>query len=182
MYVAHLHFEIRKNIYIGYNQRGYASRPDRTTTLPARSSPPGANSREAAAALSVAVNTFNMEGKGTPPSDDSESTAQNKSDRPAAASAHTGAQEGRGVSGSTVSSICFDGLPRRAACYACLSVQIQNTLSIPDNLFSSREAAAIPSLVIESARAAGVRQISVAAFEGEDLLRQPPRQPTRFIG
>lgn len=40
-------------------------------------------------------------------------------------------------------------------------------MSIPDNLFLIAGSGRYPSLVIESARAAGVRQITVAAFEGE---------------
>ncbi len=40
-------------------------------------------------------------------------------------------------------------------------------MSTPDNLFLIAGSGRYPSLVIESARAAGVRQITVAAFEGE---------------
>lgn len=72
MYTAHLHFEIRKNIYIGYNQRGYA-RDLSAYYIPgpfiaARRKLPGGGR----SAL-VAVNTFNLEGKGTVPSDDPKS-------------------------------------------------------------------------------------------------------------
>ncbi len=83
MYPAHLHFEIRKNIYIGYNQRGYAR--DFTNyyapgafIAPRRKLPGGGRS-----AL-VAINTFNLEGKGTPPAEDSSSRTQSKGEKPGA--------------------------------------------------------------------------------------------------
>jgi len=70
MYPAHLHFEIRKNIYIGYNQRSFGK--DYTNyyapgafIATRRKLPGGGRS-----AL-VAINTFNAEGKGGPPADDS---------------------------------------------------------------------------------------------------------------
>lgn len=76
MYVAHLHFEIRKNIYIGFNQRGFAkdySNYYAPTSFinPRRKLPGGGRS-----AL-VAVNTFNAEGRGAPPSDESTLRTQN---------------------------------------------------------------------------------------------------------
>jgi Membrane proteins related to metalloendopeptidases len=76
MYTAHLHFEIRKNIYIGYNQRGFAKDYSNYYSpiafIEARRKLPGAGR----SAL-VQINTFDM-GRGQPPSGvDSLRTAQN---------------------------------------------------------------------------------------------------------
>ena len=45
MYIAHLHFEIRKNLSIGYNQRAFAKDLIPTTMSPVHSSPSTANLR-----------------------------------------------------------------------------------------------------------------------------------------
>jgi len=85
MYTAHLHFEIRKNIYIGYNQRGY---PRDLSCYYV----PGAfiNARRKLSgggrSALVAVNTFNLEGRGLQPSEETDQRAQKKSDRPSSAS------------------------------------------------------------------------------------------------
>ena len=70
MYPAHLHFEIRKNIYIGYNQRGfgkdYSNYYSPGSFIAPRRKLPGSGR----SAL-VAINTFNLEGKGDLPPLDS---------------------------------------------------------------------------------------------------------------
>jgi murein DD-endopeptidase MepM/ murein hydrolase activator NlpD len=69
MYTAHLHFEIRKNLHIGYNQSGFAKdlsnyyRP--TDFIEMRRKLPGAGR----SAL-IAVNTFNIPNRAAPPSMD----------------------------------------------------------------------------------------------------------------
>lgn len=66
LYPAHLHFEIRKNIYIGFNQRAFARdlsnyyRPG--DFISTRRKLPGAGR----SAL-VAINTFDLHGAGLPP-------------------------------------------------------------------------------------------------------------------
>jgi murein DD-endopeptidase MepM/ murein hydrolase activator NlpD len=65
MYTAHLHFEIRKNLFIGYNQRAFAkdfSNYYVPTSFIAQRRKLYGGGRSAL----VAVNTFNLEGKGTP--------------------------------------------------------------------------------------------------------------------
>ena len=70
MYPAHLHFEIRKNLSIGYNQRGF--RRDSTNYyspiafINARRKLPGGGR-----STLVAINTFSLDGKGGPPADES---------------------------------------------------------------------------------------------------------------
>ncbi len=69
MYTAHLHFEIRKNLFIGYNQRAFAKDFSNyyvpTSFIAQRRKLYGAGR----SAL-VAVNTFNLQGKGAPPTDE----------------------------------------------------------------------------------------------------------------
>lgn len=77
MYTAHLHFEIRKNIYIGYNQRGY---PRDLTSYYIPGSFIAARRKLSGGGRSalVAINTFNLEGKGTLPKDESSKADQKK--------------------------------------------------------------------------------------------------------
>ena len=68
MYLAHLHFEIRKNLFIGYNQRAFAKDFSNyyvpTSFIAQRRKLHGAGR----SAL-VAVNTFNLQEKSAPPLD-----------------------------------------------------------------------------------------------------------------
>jgi hypothetical protein len=77
MYTAHLHFEIRKNLFIGYNQRSFAKDFSNyyvpTSFIAQRRKLYGAGR----SAL-VAVNTFNLEGRGAPPRDEAVLHAQAK--------------------------------------------------------------------------------------------------------
>jgi len=70
MYPAHLHFEIRKNLQIGYNQRGfprdYSSYYSPIAFIEQRRKL-GGSGRSAL----VAINTFNLQGRGAPPADES---------------------------------------------------------------------------------------------------------------
>lgn len=83
MYRAHLHFEIRKNIYIGYNQRGfprdYSAYYSPVAFIEQHRKLPGAGR----SAL-VAVNTFNLDGKGAPPADESQLRTGKNTPRPSA--------------------------------------------------------------------------------------------------
>jgi hypothetical protein len=80
MYTAHLHFEVRKNLYIGFNQRAfgkdYSNYYVPTSFIAQRRKLYGAGR----SAL-VAVNTFNLEGKGAPPLEESPLRAQTKETR-----------------------------------------------------------------------------------------------------
>lgn len=77
MYTAHLHFEIRKNIHIGYNQRGFAK--DYTNYYsPVAFIEPRRRLPGAGRSAMVAINTFDLGGRGAPPTDESQMrTAQN---------------------------------------------------------------------------------------------------------
>jgi murein DD-endopeptidase MepM/ murein hydrolase activator NlpD len=77
MYTAHLHFEIRKNIHIGYNQRGFAK--DYTNYYsPVAFIEPRRKLPGAGRSAMVAINTFDLAGRGGPATDESElRTAQN---------------------------------------------------------------------------------------------------------
>jgi len=70
MYRAHLHFEIRKNLYIGYNQRGFAKDYSNYYSpiafIEPRRKLPGAGR-----SAMVAINTFDPGGRGAPSTDDS---------------------------------------------------------------------------------------------------------------
>jgi murein DD-endopeptidase MepM/ murein hydrolase activator NlpD len=87
-YLAHLHFEIRKNLFIGYNQRAFAK--DLTNYYV-----PGAFIAQhrklygAGRSALVVVNTFNIDEKGTPPMD--------------AAVARSDDKQARGISSSSAS-------------------------------------------------------------------------------
>lgn len=62
MYVAHLHFEMRKNIYIGFNQRRYARNLSNyyipSTFINARRRLPGSGR-----SAQVPINTFDLDGR-----------------------------------------------------------------------------------------------------------------------
>lgn len=77
MYTAHLHFEIRKNIHIGYNQRGFAK--DYTNYYsPVAFIEPRRRLPGAGRSAMVAINTFDLAGRGGPATDESQMrTAQN---------------------------------------------------------------------------------------------------------
>lgn len=77
LYPAHLHFEIRKNIYIGYNQRGFGKDYSNYFSPGAFIAPRRKLSGAGRSAL-VAVNTFNLEGKGAPPLEDPKQRALSK--------------------------------------------------------------------------------------------------------
>jgi murein DD-endopeptidase MepM/ murein hydrolase activator NlpD len=93
MYLAHLHFEIRKNLFIGYNQRAFAKDFSNyyvpTSFIAQRRKLHGAGR----SAL-VAVNTFNVQEKGVPPLDAPPRTAKESRDLPAS-SPSTGPQKKR---------------------------------------------------------------------------------------
>jgi hypothetical protein len=68
MYRAHLHFEIRKNLYIGYNQRGFAK--DYTNYYsPVAFIEPRRKLPGAGRSAMVQINTFDAAGRGTPPAE-----------------------------------------------------------------------------------------------------------------
>lgn len=72
MYPAHLHFEIRKNIYIGYNQsafaKDYSNYYSPSSFIGPRRKLPGSGR-----SVMVAINTFNMGNRVfSPPTDESE--------------------------------------------------------------------------------------------------------------
>lgn len=77
MYPAHLHFEIRKNLYIGYNQRGFARDYTNYYSPYAFIEQHRKLAGTGRSAL-VAINTFNL-GKGAPPVDESTIRASEKS-------------------------------------------------------------------------------------------------------
>ncbi len=77
MYPAHLHFEIRKNIFIGYNQRGFAKDYSNYYS-PAAFIGPRRKLPGAGRSALVAINTFNLEGKGVPPTDGTKQRVQSK--------------------------------------------------------------------------------------------------------
>jgi len=77
LYTAHLHFEIRKNIHIGYNQRGFRKDYSNYYAPGAFIAPRRKLSGGGRSAL-VAINTFNAEGRGGPPADDSKQRVPNK--------------------------------------------------------------------------------------------------------
>jgi murein DD-endopeptidase MepM/ murein hydrolase activator NlpD len=80
MYVAHLHFEIRKNIFIGYNQRGFAK--DLTNYyLPGAFIAQHRKLHGAGRSALVAVNTFNIEEKGALAMDATEGRSEIKQER-----------------------------------------------------------------------------------------------------
>jgi murein DD-endopeptidase MepM/ murein hydrolase activator NlpD len=83
MYTAHLHFEIRKNLFIGYNQRSFAkdfSNYYVPTSFIAQRRKLYGGGRSAL----VAVNTFNLQGRGAPPTDEVKwRTAKENRDLPA---------------------------------------------------------------------------------------------------
>lgn len=83
LYPAHLHFEIRKNIYIGYNQRGFGKDYSNYFSPGAFIAPRRKLSGTGRSAL-VAVNTFNLEGQGAPPGEDPTQRALNKFTAPPA--------------------------------------------------------------------------------------------------
>jgi Peptidase family M23 len=65
MYTAHLHFEIRKNLFIGYNQRAFA-KDFSNYYVPTAFIAQHRKLYGAGRSALVAVNTFNLEGKGAP--------------------------------------------------------------------------------------------------------------------
>jgi murein DD-endopeptidase MepM/ murein hydrolase activator NlpD len=76
MYRAHLHFEIRKNIHIGYNQRGFAK--DYTNYYsPIAFIEPRRKLPGAGRSAMVEINTFDLGGRGSAPTEDSARSAQN---------------------------------------------------------------------------------------------------------
>jgi murein DD-endopeptidase MepM/ murein hydrolase activator NlpD len=87
MYVAHLHFEIRKNLFIGYNQRAFGKDLSNyyvpTSFIAQRRRLVGAGR----SAL-VAVNTFSLSGQSAPPREEAVWRAATK-DRDLPASSHS---------------------------------------------------------------------------------------------
>jgi murein DD-endopeptidase MepM/ murein hydrolase activator NlpD len=80
MYVAHLHFEVRKNIFIGYNQRGFAK--DLTNYyVPGAFIAQHRKLHGAGRSALVAVNTFNIEEKGALAMDATEGRSETKQER-----------------------------------------------------------------------------------------------------
>lgn len=77
MYPAHLHFEIRKNLHIGHNQRGfprdYSNYYSPVAFIEQRRKLAGGGR----SAL-VAINTFNLQGRGGPPVDESKLRADKR--------------------------------------------------------------------------------------------------------
>jgi murein DD-endopeptidase MepM/ murein hydrolase activator NlpD len=67
-YVAHLHFEIRKNLFIGYNQRAFAKDLS-NYYVPGAFIAQHRKLHGAGRSALVAVNTFNIDGKGVLPTD-----------------------------------------------------------------------------------------------------------------
>jgi murein DD-endopeptidase MepM/ murein hydrolase activator NlpD len=65
MYVAHLHFEIRKNLSIGYNQRAFPKDLS-SYYIPGAFIAQHRKLHGAGRSALVAVNTFNLDGKGLP--------------------------------------------------------------------------------------------------------------------
>jgi murein DD-endopeptidase MepM/ murein hydrolase activator NlpD len=65
MYVAHLHFEIRKNLSIGYNQRAFPKDLS-NYYVPGAFIAQHRKLHGAGRSALVAVNTFNLDGKGLP--------------------------------------------------------------------------------------------------------------------
>jgi murein DD-endopeptidase MepM/ murein hydrolase activator NlpD len=65
-YVAHLHFEIRKNLFIGYNQRGFPKDLS-NYYIPGAFIAQHRKLHGAGRSALVAVNTFNLDGKGSLP-------------------------------------------------------------------------------------------------------------------
>ena len=77
MYTAHLHFEIRKNLFIGYNQRGFG-KDYSNYYVPSSFIAPRRKLYGAGRSALVAVNTFNLQAKDTLPPDESTTRAQSK--------------------------------------------------------------------------------------------------------
>jgi murein DD-endopeptidase MepM/ murein hydrolase activator NlpD len=87
-YIAHLHFEIRKNLFIGYNQRAFAK--DLTNYyVPGAFIAQHRKVRGAGRSALVAVNTFNLDGKGVPPMDIAVARSDGKEERGSSSSATT---------------------------------------------------------------------------------------------
>lgn len=77
MYTAHLHFEIRKNLYIGYNQRSFG-KDFSNYYVPSSFIAQRRKLNGAGRSALVAVNTFNLQGKGAPQLDETTLRAQAK--------------------------------------------------------------------------------------------------------
>jgi hypothetical protein len=77
MYTAHLHFEVRKNLYIGFNQRAFG-KDYSNYYVPSSFIAQRRKLYGAGRSALVAVNTFNLEGKGAPPLDEPSLRAQTK--------------------------------------------------------------------------------------------------------
>ncbi len=80
MYVAHLHFEIRKNLSIGYNQRAFAKDLS-NYYIPGAFIAQHRKLHGTGRSALVAVNTFNLDGKGTLPMDTSVVRSETKRER-----------------------------------------------------------------------------------------------------
>ena len=79
-YVAHLHFEIRKNLFIGYNQRAFAK--DLTNYyVPGAFIAQHRKLHGAGRSALVSVNTFNTDGKGALPMDTEVTRSESKQER-----------------------------------------------------------------------------------------------------
>ena len=77
MYTAHLHFEVRKNLFIGYNQSGFGkdySNYYMPSSFIAQRRKLSGSGRSAL----VAINTFNLRGRETPPPDRTLARVQTK--------------------------------------------------------------------------------------------------------
>jgi hypothetical protein len=77
MYTAHLHFEVRKNLFIGYNQSGFGkdySNYYMPSSFIAQRRKLSGSGRSAL----VAINTFNLRGRETPPPDRTLARVQSK--------------------------------------------------------------------------------------------------------
>jgi murein DD-endopeptidase MepM/ murein hydrolase activator NlpD len=85
MYVAHLHFELRKNIFIGYNQRGFPK--DLTNYyVPGAFIAQHRKLHGGGRSALVAVNTFNIEEKGALAMDATGGRSETKPERGTASS------------------------------------------------------------------------------------------------
>ena len=79
-YIAHLHFEIRKNLFIGYNQRAFPK--DLTHYyVPGAFIAQHRKLHGAGRSALVAVNTFNIDGKGALPMDAAMARSESKQER-----------------------------------------------------------------------------------------------------
>jgi hypothetical protein len=77
MYTAHLHFEVRKNLYIGYNQRAFG-KDYSNYYVPSSFIAQRRKLYGAGRSALVAVNTFSLDGKGALPQEQSTLRAQTK--------------------------------------------------------------------------------------------------------